>query len=440
MDVKTAFLNGPLKEEVYVSQPGSFVDPDFQDHVYKLKKALYGLKQSLRAWYDKLSSFLIENHFTKGIVDPTLFTRHHGDDILLVQLVDLALLLPPLYVLVIMHDLRSNTSKRLSGSIDADHVVCHDEYKSTSGGLQFLGEKLVSWSSKKQDCTAMSTMEAEYEFNKIPMYCDSKSAISISCNPFQHSRTKHINIRYHFIKEHVEQGMVELYFVGTKYQLADLFTKALLKETFEYLVHQIGPWRHLEPSSTTILSGSFCFSFLDLHSTILTYVPVAQATDNNNVMFVDAPTFSDVLPFFRNGLKFSLPMRLPTHFVTKGLTQPWQTVGKIFTRCLTTRVTGHDQPPFQIMQMLYYFINNVHVDYVELLLEGLHYLLMHPTRLIPYPRFIKIIVDHFMSENPDIPKRLHKHYHRVANDEIVKSILTLESTRKDRECGFQNGC
>ncbi|GKD00097.1 retrovirus-related pol polyprotein from transposon TNT 1-94 [Tanacetum coccineum] len=66
MDVKTAFLKGSFKEEVYVSQPDGFVDPDFPDHVYKLKKALYNLKQAPRAWYDKLSSFLIENHFTKG--------------------------------------------------------------------------------------------------------------------------------------------------------------------------------------------------------------------------------------------------------------------------------------------------------------------------------------------------------------------------------------
>ncbi|GJX22040.1 retrovirus-related pol polyprotein from transposon TNT 1-94 [Tanacetum coccineum] len=85
MDVKTAFLNCPLKEEVYVSQPEGFIDPEFPDHVYRLKKALYGLKQAPRAWYDKLSSFLIEHGFTKGIIDPTLFTRRHGGDILLVQ-------------------------------------------------------------------------------------------------------------------------------------------------------------------------------------------------------------------------------------------------------------------------------------------------------------------------------------------------------------------
>ncbi|GJU84313.1 hypothetical protein Tco_1291859 [Tanacetum coccineum] len=132
----------------------------------------------------------------------------------------------------------------------------------TSGGLQFLGDKLVKWSSKKQDCTAMSTAEAEYVslsaccaqviwmrtqlldygycYNKIPMYSDSRSSIAISCNLVQHLRTKHINIRYHFIKEHVEKGTIELYFVGMEYQLTDLFTKGLPRERFEYLVHRIG--------------------------------------------------------------------------------------------------------------------------------------------------------------------------------------------------------
>ncbi|GJS83785.1 putative ribonuclease H-like domain-containing protein [Tanacetum coccineum] len=140
---------------------------------------------------------------------------------------------------------------------DADHAGCLDTRKSTSGGIQFLGDKLVSWMSKKQDCTAMSSAEAEYvalsascaqvmwmriqlqdygfNYNKIPLYCDSQSAIAISCNPVQHSRTKHIHTRYHFIKEQVENGIIELYFVRTEYQLADMFTKALPEERFQYL-------------------------------------------------------------------------------------------------------------------------------------------------------------------------------------------------------------
>ncbi|GKE76259.1 retrovirus-related pol polyprotein from transposon TNT 1-94 [Tanacetum coccineum] len=349
MDVKTTFLNGPLKEEVFVQQPDGFVDSDFPNHIYRLKKDLYGLKQAPRAWYDKLSSFLIEHHFTKGIIDLTQFTRRHGDNILLVQIyvddiifgstklvfakrfeklmkdnfkmsmigemkffLGLKVHQSPRgifisqsqYTLDILkkHNMEksdivstpmatTNLEADLQGTlvdqtkyhsmigglmyltasrpdiafatfVDADHQWCNDDCKSTSGGIQFLGDKLVSWSSKKQDCTTMSSAEAEYvslsaccaqviwmrtqlldygsHYYKIPIYCDSKSAIAISYNPVQHSRTKHINIRYHFIKEHVEKGTIELYFVKTEYQLADLFTKALSKERFEFLVHKIG--------------------------------------------------------------------------------------------------------------------------------------------------------------------------------------------------------
>ncbi|GJW81559.1 hypothetical protein Tco_0145534 [Tanacetum coccineum] len=129
---------------------------------------------------------------------------------------------------------------------DADHAGCKDDCKSTSGGLQFLGGKLMSWSSKKQDCTAMSTAEAG---NMLPMDTSDSDctvtlefAIAISLQSgSQHSKTKAtLDIRYRFIKEHVEKGTVEIYFVGTEYQLADLFTKALPKERFKYLVHRIG--------------------------------------------------------------------------------------------------------------------------------------------------------------------------------------------------------
>ncbi|GJR34228.1 retrovirus-related pol polyprotein from transposon TNT 1-94 [Tanacetum coccineum] len=85
MDVKTAFLHGSLKEDVYVCQHEGFIDDDHPSHVYKLKKALYGLKQAPRAWYDELSQFLLQNHFFKGTIDPTLFIRRFNDDILVVQ-------------------------------------------------------------------------------------------------------------------------------------------------------------------------------------------------------------------------------------------------------------------------------------------------------------------------------------------------------------------
>nr|GEU62983.1 hypothetical protein [Tanacetum cinerariifolium] len=373
MDVKTAFLHCTLKEDVYVCQPKGFIDANHPNHVYKLKKALYGLKQAPKAWYDELSKFLLQNHFFKGTIDPTLFIRRFDDDILVVQvyvddiifgsinpmytqlffdlmkshfemsmmgemmfLLGLQVNQSPRgilknqsnYVLEILKkygmetcdpvgtpmkfkdklDLDKNgtlvdvtkyhsmigslmclTSSRpnivhatclcaryqvkptekhlnevkrifyylwgivnmglwytkdfgfeLIGFSDADYVGCKDTFKSTS--------EYVSLSACCAQVIWMRTqlLNHGFHFNKIPIYCDSKLAIAISYNPVQHSRTKHIAVRYHFIKEHVENGMIELYFVKTDYQLAELFTKALPVDRFNYLVRHLG-MRSLSP-------------------------------------------------------------------------------------------------------------------------------------------------------------------------------------------------
>ncbi|KAJ9545443.1 hypothetical protein OSB04_025150 [Centaurea solstitialis] len=385
MDVKTAFLNGELKEEVYVSQPEGFVDRTKPNHVYILDKALYGLKQAP----------VPDNGFYKGKIDPTLFIKTEGDDILLVQIyvddiifgstnsdmctwfsdlmttrfemsmlrelsffLGLQVIQKPDGILINQSKYIGDLLKRFhmatssvaktpmtSGTLigadpkgkpvdqktyraiigsllyltasrpdimfatcfcarfqanpkeshmmavkrilrylkgtpnrglwypkesgfelvafsDADHGGCQLDRKSTSGHVQFLGDKLVSWGSKKQHCVSTSTAEAEYvaaasccsqvlwmrtqlrdygyNFNHIPIYCDSKSAIAITCNPVQHTRTKHIDIRYHFIKDHVERGTIELYFVNTEYQLADLFTKPLDEKRFNFLISKLG--------------------------------------------------------------------------------------------------------------------------------------------------------------------------------------------------------
>nr|GEZ04428.1 retrovirus-related Pol polyprotein from transposon TNT 1-94 [Tanacetum cinerariifolium] len=303
MDVKTAFLNGELKEEVYVSQPEGSVVPDHPTLVYRLKKALYGLKQAPRAWYDTLSRFLLDNKFSKGAVDPTLFTRKTGKHILMVQIyVDDIIFAStdPKACDIFSNEMSSkfqmsmmrkmsfflglqvsqspggifiNQSKfafeilkkfgmdscdpvdtpmvdrlkldedplripvdqtrclsmvgslmYLTASIrDLVFAVCmcvryqasptkkhlEDTRRSTSGSAQFLGDKLVSWLSKKQKSTAISTTEAEYiamsgccaqilwvrsqltnynfDFNKIPLYCDNRSARALCCNNVQHS-------------------------------------------------------------------------------------------------------------------------------------------------------------------------------------------------------------------------------------------------------------
>ncbi|GKD87428.1 retrovirus-related pol polyprotein from transposon TNT 1-94 [Tanacetum coccineum] len=374
MDVKTTFLNGPLKEEVYVNQPDGFIGPHHLDNVHRLKKALYGLKQAPRAWYDKLSNFLVSTRFSKGYIVPTLFITKHGDNILLVHIyvddIIFGSMNPKLskkfeklmhnkFEMSMMGELKfflgiqihqsprgifTNQDKYaqeilkkhgmtscdnigtpmatkpldvdLSGTLvdqtkycsmvgalmyltssilDIVYATCYyaryqarttekylksclDTRKSyTSCGLQFLGgDKLVKWSSKKQDRTSMSTTKTEYvsvsaccvqvlwmrtkltdygfHFDKIPMYCDLKAAIAILCNPIQHSRTKHIDVRYHFIKEQVKRGIVELFFVRTEYQLAALFTKALSEDRFKYLVRRLG-MRCLTPAELKALAN-----------------------------------------------------------------------------------------------------------------------------------------------------------------------------------------
>ncbi|GJU89745.1 retrovirus-related pol polyprotein from transposon TNT 1-94 [Tanacetum coccineum] len=349
-DVKTAFLNGELN-----------------------------LKQAPRAWYNMLSSFLISQHFSKGAVDLTLFTRKAGNDLLLVQIyvddiifastntalcnefanqmttkfkmsmmgqmsfflgiqisqsprgiflnqskyaskiikkysllssdsidtpmveknrLDKDLQGTPvdatpyhgmigslMYLTSSRPDLiyavcscaryqakptekhlnavkqifrylkgtintglwySKDTDMSLTAYSDADHAGCYDTRRSTSGSAQFLGDKLVSWSSKKQMSTAISNYG--FQFNKIPLYCDNKSAIALCCNNGQHSRAKHIDVRYHFIKKQVENGIVKLYFVRTKYQLADFFTKPLSRERFNFLIEKLS-MRSMSPKT-----------------------------------------------------------------------------------------------------------------------------------------------------------------------------------------------
>nr|GEU43150.1 retrovirus-related Pol polyprotein from transposon TNT 1-94 [Tanacetum cinerariifolium] len=265
MDVKTVFLNGNLQEEVYVSQLDRSVDPDNPNHVYKLKKALYGLKQAPRmSMMGKISFFLglqisqsprgifinqskyslkslkkygfescdpvdtpmgekskLDEDKEGKAVDPS---HYYGMIGTLLYLTDsrpdlqFAICMCARYqarptekhlhaVKRIFRYLRGtinwglwypkDSSIALTAFADADHAGCQDTRRSTSGSLQFLGDRLISWS-------------------------------------------KHIDIRYQFIKEDVENGVIELYFVNTEYQLADIFTKALGRERIEFLINKLG--------------------------------------------------------------------------------------------------------------------------------------------------------------------------------------------------------
>nr|GEX06727.1 hypothetical protein [Tanacetum cinerariifolium] len=268
MDVKTSFIYRPLSEEVYVNQPDGFVDPYHPEKVYRLKKALYGLKQAPRAWYDEIFTFLIHQSprgifinqakYAQEIlikhgmtscdsVDTPMATKHLDADLsrtpvdqtkyqsMVKALTYLTASRPDImhatcycaryqakptekHLIAVKRIFRylkdtihiglwysKDTSFELTAFSYSDHTGCLNSRKSTSGGIQFLGgDTLVSWSSKKQDRTSVSSAEAEYVslstycalvlwmrtqltdygfyFDKIPMSCDSKAAIAISCN------------------------------------------------------------------------------------------------------------------------------------------------------------------------------------------------------------------------------------------------------------------
>nr|GEV21740.1 hypothetical protein [Tanacetum cinerariifolium] len=556
MDVKTAFLNGNLREEVYVSQPDGFVDQDNLNHVYKLKKALYGLKQALRACYDILSSFLISQDFSRGLVDPTLFIRRNGNDLRLVQIyVDniifaaSTLELCDLFAKIMCSKFKMsmmgkisfflglqisqsprgifiNQSKYALESLkkcdfescdpvdtlmvekfkmdedkegkavdpshyrafaDVDHAGFQDTRRSTSGSLQFLGERLISWSSKRQKSAAISSTEAEYialssccaqiiwmrsqltdyglGFNKIPMYCYNKSAIALCCNNVQHSRSKHIDIRYHFIKEQVENGVIELYFINTEYQLPDLFTKALGRDRIDMTMNmtidqQVALDEALVPHASRLRIRKRNFplkSYISsMESTLQLAYDATAMVHHHSIRFkmdnkkhivnleyfremmhicprLPGQTF-DELPFkekimaLLRFLGHNGEIRRLTDVNINKLHQPWRAFVSIINKCLSGKSTGYDSLRLSQDQILWGLYHKKNVDFAYLLWEEFVYQVWHKdakkSNKMYYPRFAKVVIYYFMTKDPSIPRR-------NKNTQQFGAMLPIELTNED---------
>ncbi|GJU18608.1 putative ribonuclease H-like domain-containing protein [Tanacetum coccineum] len=295
MDVKSAFLYGTIEEEVYVCQPPSSKDPQFPDKVYKVEKPLYGLHQAPRAWYETLSTYLLENGFRRGIIDKTLFIKKDKYDILLVQMSSMGELIFFLglqrmqkydgifisqvkYVADILKKFDFVTVKIGSTPIETNKAFLKDEeaedvdvhlYRSMIGSLMYLTASrpdimfavcvcardspfdLEAFSDSDYTGASLdrkSTTGAEYvvaancygqvlwiqnqmldygfNFMNTKIYIDIESTIYIMKNPVFHSKTKHIKIRYHFIRDSYEKRLIQVIMIHTDHNVAYLLTKA----------------------------------------------------------------------------------------------------------------------------------------------------------------------------------------------------------------------
>ncbi|XP_040972448.1 uncharacterized protein [Gossypium hirsutum] len=276
LDVKSAFLNGFLEEEIFIKRPQGFNVAGKEEMVYRLKKALYGLKQAPRARYSRIDGYLINLGFERSISEPTLYIHKEGVKTQLIvslyvdDLLNCKVTSTPVAVreklssqgscIVAMRNI-FKLQKEYSGT-------SKDDMKSTSGYVFTLGLAVFCWSSKKQNVVAQSTVEAEYvvaaeamnqalwlrkilanlnlhQEGAIEIKCDNQSAVAIVKNPVFHRRTKHFSIKLHVVREMEQAKEVELVHCNFEDQIADILTKPLSVSRFIELKRKIGVYNML---------------------------------------------------------------------------------------------------------------------------------------------------------------------------------------------------
>nr|GEV09580.1 putative ribonuclease H-like domain-containing protein [Tanacetum cinerariifolium] len=283
----------------------------------------------------------------------------------------------------------------LTAYADADHAGCQYTRRSTSGSAQFFGDKLVSWSSKKQKSTAISTTEAEYiamsgccaqilwmrsqitdygfDFNKIPLYCDNRSAIALCYNNVQHSRSKHTDIRHHFIREQVERDTMTDININAPTGQAPVMAPPV--RTDDQILPRIrwvpigkrNCYLDLEKSQINPI-----YKILDEQWFVLTKDTLREALHitpvDKNQAFV-TPLSSDVLINFVNELGYPKLVRNLLIVVTNDMFQPWRVLTTIINLCLTGKTYGFKRPRAHVLQILWGVVTRAHIDYAERIWE-----------------------------------------------------------------------
>nr|GEV97449.1 hypothetical protein [Tanacetum cinerariifolium] len=408
MDVKTAFFNGNLREEVYVSQPDGFVDQDNPNHVYKLKKALYGLKQASRAWNGN-DLLLVQIY-----VDDIIFAASTPELCNLFANLMFSKFKRPCFATLESCD-PMDTPMVEKSKLDEDKegkAVDASHYRGMIGTLLYLTTskpdlQFAICMCARQKSAAISSTEAEYiaffgccaqilwmrsqlldyglGFNKILMYCDNKSTIALCCNNVQHSRSKHINIRYHFIKEQVENGVIELYFVNTEYQLADLFTKALGRDRINRTM------------DTTIDQQ------VAMDEALVPHVQRLRIRRSNFHLLSDIKSKESTLQ-----LEFWATATIHHHAIRLKMDNKKHIINLESFRDMLhicPRVHGQSfaEPPFK--EEILTFIHFIGHSAAMRMLTDVKHKNSKKSNEMYYPRFTKVIIHHFMSKDPSIPRR-----------------------------------
>ncbi|GJT32980.1 putative ribonuclease H-like domain-containing protein [Tanacetum coccineum] len=275
MDVKSAFLYGKIEKEVYVCQPLVFEDPDFLDRVYKVEKALYGLHQTPKAWYETLSTYLLDNGFQRGKIDKTIFIRRDKGDILFSDVKTASTPMEthkPFLKDADGEDVDEHLYRSMIGSLmyltssrpDIMFAVCacaRSQVNPKSSHLHVVKRifrylkgqpKLGLWYPKDPPFDLVAYTDSDYAQASLnrkstigaeyiaASNCCGQSTIFIVKNPVFHSKTKHIEIRHHFIRDSNEKKLIQMIKIHTDQNVADLLTKAFDVSRFEYLIASIG--------------------------------------------------------------------------------------------------------------------------------------------------------------------------------------------------------
>ncbi|GJR06641.1 hypothetical protein Tco_0529625 [Tanacetum coccineum] len=387
----------------------------------------------------------------------------------------------------------------LTAYADADHAGCQDSRRSTSGSAQFLGDRLVSWSSKKQRSIAISTTEAEYiamsgccaqilwirsqlkdygfDFNKIPMYYDNKSDIYLCCNNIQHSRSKHIDIRHHFIREQntmAEQnvpaqpptrtdeqivprsqwltiGKSNLLFNAQKIQKNPIFQISvdILSNTNFFQAFTASAnvpaiylqqfWKTMSYNEKTgVYSCQVDEQWFDLSADLLR--KALAITPVNPTHPFELPPSGDTVIDFVNELGYPEPVEIVSSIRVNYVYQPWRAILSLLNQCLTGKTSGSDKPRHPVLQMLWGIVTQTNVDHAELIWEeftqGIQTFFSHKAShkaslknpkkkvtplLFPYGRFSKVII-YYLASNNNIHRRPDSAIYHTGDDYILGNL------------------